>query len=453
MNDNEVVTEVNSSEVPIEEIEAAALEGTELETFEAAEVEDVEFVSEDDLASILESLLFATDRPQSIALLKHSFKGTQIKSQDIRRGLEKLAAELASQSRGVTLEEIKGGYQLRTKADNMKFLKRAVKARPFRLSGPALEVLSIIAYKENMIKSEIDEIRGVESGHLLRGLMDKNLVAFAGKSELPGKPMLYSTTKRFLEVFGLRNLRELPTLSEIDELIPEGIGEEQEEERLHDITEGLSRDAGTTYSEGEEELTKISDELSQITTTSDFFDKEKKRQKEKREFDKAQDIRERQVMEEEVTERELKWLARYEEAQQAAQEPVAETTEAAGEETDVVVAIDGAIAEDFVEKETLQAEESESIAADAPASQDNIIEIESSMKESTAVEAAAKAAASIFESTEMDSPMEAEVGVMEEFSVTSIEAKGEDIELIDDQVKRVTDEFVLKDQILEGDDD
>src|SRR5204863_3661148 len=100
-----------------------------------------------------------------------------------------------------------------------------VKGRSFRLSGPALEVLSIVAYKQPVIKSEIDQIRGVESGHLVRALMEKNIVRFAGKSELPGKPMLYATTKEFLELFGLRNIRELPTLSEIDELIPEGIGE------------------------------------------------------------------------------------------------------------------------------------------------------------------------------------------------------------------------------------
>jgi len=112
-----------------------------------------------------------------------------------------MAADLAAgERRGVTLEEVGTGFQLRTKVDHLQFIRQSVKARPFKLSGPALEVLSIVAYKQPVTKAQIDEIRGVESGHLLRALMEKNLVLFGEKSELPGKPMFYETSRKFLEV-------------------------------------------------------------------------------------------------------------------------------------------------------------------------------------------------------------------------------------------------------------
>ena len=295
-----------------------AVEGTELSDFESAEIEELEFIEEEQAISIVESLLFSTDRPLSLAAFKNVFKGTTIKLPQIRKTLEALQIEYASGRRGVTLEEINGGYQLRTKLDNMEYMKRQVKARPFRLSGPALEVLAIVAYQQPCPKAAVDDVRGVESGHLLRALMEKNLVHFEGRSDLPGKPMLYSTTRRFLEIFGLRNLRELPSLSEIDDLMPEGIGEEQEKPKLSDMTESLSQSVDSTYSQGEEELLKISSELEQIATTSDFFEQEKERQRRARDEAKAQDIRERQMVGEVVESRELKWLERYEAAQAVA---------------------------------------------------------------------------------------------------------------------------------------
>lgn len=295
-----------------------SVEGTELDGFESAEIEEVEFIEESTLDSIVESILFASDRPVSLNSIKLVFKGTNIKTDKIKRALDRLAVELASANRGVTLEEVPGGFQLRTKIDNMQFLTRTLKARPFKLSGPALEVLAIAAYKQPLIKSEIDEIRGVESGHLLRALMEKGLIGFEGKSELPGKPMLYGTTKKFLEIFGLRNLKELPTLSQIDELLPEGMTEEEAEKpTLSQLTDGLSQTVGMSYSEGEEELNKITDQLSDIDTSSEFFEQEKLLQKQKRDTEKAQDIRDALAMGEAVSNRDKNWLAKYDEALQS----------------------------------------------------------------------------------------------------------------------------------------
>lgn len=292
-------------------------EGTELDSFESADIEELEFVEEERLESIIESVLFASDRPVSLASLKMLFTGTNIRTDKIRRALEQLAVEYAGGRRGVTLEEVPGGYQLRTKIDNLQFLKRTLKARQFKLSGPALEVLSIVAYKQPIVKNEVDEIRGVESGHLLRALMEKNLVAFEGKSDLPGRPMQYGTTRKFLEIFGLRNLKELPTLSQIDELLPEGIDEQQAEEKptLASITDSLSENTSSvSYSSGEDELLKIQSQLEEISTSSTFFDEEKRRQAEKRDQERAQNIREALAMGEPVSTRDSNWLQKFDEA-------------------------------------------------------------------------------------------------------------------------------------------
>ena len=298
-----------------ETADAADIEGSELDAFEAADIEELEFVEDEQIHSIVESILFASDRPVSFASIQQVFKGTNVKKDKIRKVLESLAVGYAGGDRGIVLEEITGGYQLRTKVDNMNFLKRTIKTRAFKLSGPALETLSIVAYKQPVVKMEVDQIRGVESGHLLRALMEKGLVSFESKAEhLPGKPMQYGTTRRFLEIFGLRNLKELPTLSQIDELLPEGIGDETEEvQTLSMVTESLAENSTSmSYSEGEEELGQIENQLTAISTSSEFFEQEKVRQKRKRDEEKAQDIRDAATMGEVVSKRDLNWLAKFE---------------------------------------------------------------------------------------------------------------------------------------------
>lgn len=309
------------------------LQDSELANYETAEIEDLEFVEDERVESVVESVLFATDKPVTLNALRQIFKGTQVKTDKIKKAVEKLSVFYAGGNRGIYIEEVQGGYQLRTKLDNMDFLRRTLKTKPFRLSGPALEVLAIVAYKQPLIKHEIDEIRGVESGHLLRALMEKSIVAFAGKSDLPGKPMQYVTTKKFLEIFGLRNLKELPTLSQIDELLPEGINEDDEvkNSKLSSITDSLSQQIALGgYSEGEEELFKITEQLGEITTSSDFFEQEKQRQKEKKDFEKAQDIRDALEVKEAVSTRDLNWLRKYDEALASGKKSIDEKTEVVG---------------------------------------------------------------------------------------------------------------------------
>lgn len=325
--------EADSSE-SIDE-EAVEFEGTELDAFDSAEIEDVQDVDDEKVLSIVESVLFSTDRPVGLGLIKQAFRGTNVNTQKIKQALKDLAEEYAGDRRGFTLEEVSGGWQLRTKAANMDYLRRSVKAKAFKLSGPALEVMSIVAYKQPITKAQVDEIRGVESGHLMRALMEKNLVTFGERSELPGKPMFYETTRKFLEIFGLRNIQELPSLEEIDQLIPDGMGDDDvEKETLSDITATMSEETGTSYSQGEDELLKISSELDEISTSSEFFEKEKQRMKDQQNLERAQNIREAITVGETVEPKELRWLERYEaemKEREAAANEVAFVTAAAEE--------------------------------------------------------------------------------------------------------------------------
>ncbi|WP_413613481.1 SMC-Scp complex subunit ScpB [Bdellovibrio sp. HCB-110] len=353
-------SEEEAEEMEMSSDDDVSVEGTELDNFDSAEIEEIEFVEEERLESIVESVLFASDRPVSLASLKLLFKGTNIKGDKIRRALDQLAVEYAGGRRGVTLEEVPGGYQLRTKIDNMDFLKRTLKTRQFKLSGPALEVLSIVAYKQPTVKAEVDEIRGVESGHLLRALMEKNLVSFEGKSELPGRPMQYGTTKKFLEIFGLRTLKELPTLSQIDELLPEGIDEQQAEEKptLATITDSMSETFVGSYSQGEEELMKIQEQLEDIATTTNFFEEEKRRQAEKRDQERAQTIRDALAFGEPVSTRDANWLKKYDEALAAGTTLVAIAAEKKASFMKKPAATDGSAEEMEMTEESMEAMES-----------------------------------------------------------------------------------------------
>jgi segregation and condensation protein B len=132
--------------------------------------------------------------------------------------------------------------------------------------------------------------------------------------------MFYGTTKKFLEIFGLRNLKELPTLSQIDELLPEGMNEEEAEKiQLSNITESMSQQVlQSSYSDGEEELVKIQEQLAEIDTTSEFFEKEKQRQKQERDRERAQSIREAlalaEITKEVVADKDIRWLQKYDES-------------------------------------------------------------------------------------------------------------------------------------------
>ncbi len=171
-----------------------------------------------DLVPLVEALIFAADgplKPERIA------EALEIDQAAIIAAIDNLQLDYAEQPRGFFLQEVAGGYQLRTRPEYADYLRRLGRSRPFRFSRPALETLSIIAYRQPVTRSEVEYLRGVDSGSVLKTLLEKHLVRILGKKDVPGKPMIYGTTREFLELFGLSDLAALPTLREFSELAPE----------------------------------------------------------------------------------------------------------------------------------------------------------------------------------------------------------------------------------------
>ena len=141
---------------------------------------------------------------------------------DVKR-LEQALTELAAdyEHRGLILHQVSGGYQFRTRPQYSVWVQQLIAGRPVRLSRAQLETLAIVAYRQPITRPEVDEIRGVDSSATLRLLMDRSLIRILGKKEEVGRPILYGTTKEFLDFFSLGDLRELPTLREYSELTAE----------------------------------------------------------------------------------------------------------------------------------------------------------------------------------------------------------------------------------------
>jgi segregation and condensation protein B len=172
-----------------------------------------------ELKSLVEALLFGADGPLRVDRLAEVL---EVERAVVLQVLEELAAEYTTVSRGFFLQEVAGGYQLRTRPEFSDYLRRLGRARPFKFSRPALETLAIIAYRQPVTRTEIEYLRGVDSGSVLKTLLDKHLVRILGKKDVPGKPAIYGTTREFLELFGLSDLAALPTLKEFSELVAEG---------------------------------------------------------------------------------------------------------------------------------------------------------------------------------------------------------------------------------------
>jgi segregation and condensation protein B len=163
--------------------------------------------------SMIEAMLFVSGEPITLA----SIKGVlDIPEDDIKKAIDELMADYRERDRGLLILEIAQGYQMVTNPLYAKLLRKFTSAATSnKLSMPALETLAIVAYKQPLIKAEIEQIRGVNSDGVIKSLLDKRLIKIVGQKEAPGKPMLYGTTKDFLQYFGLKDLTELPTLKEL----------------------------------------------------------------------------------------------------------------------------------------------------------------------------------------------------------------------------------------------
>ena len=185
-------------------------------------------MDEFDIRPILESLLFVSDTPVRIETLIEMLP--EFGQEAILKGIEQIQTDYREVSRGLELVEVAGGYQYRTKPQWAEWVNRLKKVKAVKLSQSALETLAIIAYRQPVIRPEIEQIRGVDSGWVVRTLMEKGLVKMMGRKDLPGRPMIYGTTKAFLELFGLNGLSDLPNLREVAPPAAEGEPDEAKEE-------------------------------------------------------------------------------------------------------------------------------------------------------------------------------------------------------------------------------
>ena len=204
-------------------------------------------MSTDDLKNVIEAILFATERPLTIDDLKEGFE-EKLTNEEISEILDQLKLDYENQNRGFRLTEMAGGYQLVTDSRLAPYLKRFYQEREKKkLSQASLETLSVVAYRQPVTRADIEGIRGVNVDGAIRTLLEKGLVKIVGRKEVPGRPMLYGTTKVFLDHFGLKSVKDLPALNEytLKDIEPNLLPPE-----LKTVENQASDDRGQTINEG-----------------------------------------------------------------------------------------------------------------------------------------------------------------------------------------------------------
>lgn len=189
----------------------------------------------ENIKAVIEALIFASDTP--LTLEKICIILSNVEKTEIKEAFEKLVLEYNERQGGIYLQEVAGGFQFRTRSEFSQWVKKLKSTKPHSLSPAAMETLAIVAYKQPIVKSEIESIRGVDVGAPLKGLLDKKLIRIVGRKDVPGKPIIYGTTRKFLEVFNLKDLMDLPNLRELKELNQQQELVEQEtveEEKIED---------------------------------------------------------------------------------------------------------------------------------------------------------------------------------------------------------------------------
>jgi segregation and condensation protein B len=174
---------------------------------------DAEAVEAAALGAVIESMLLASGAPVPLARLVDALDGPD--RREVAAALRALAASYEREGRGLCLVYVAGGYQLRSAPEHARWVRRLLGGRPPRLSRPLLETLAIVAYRQPCTRPEIEAIRGVDADAVLASLVERRLVRILGRKDAPGRPILYGTTKEFLEVFDLPDLQALPPLGEM----------------------------------------------------------------------------------------------------------------------------------------------------------------------------------------------------------------------------------------------
>jgi len=178
----------------------------------------VEDIAEDaQLKAILEGLIFVSESPLTLDRMKEVLG---VPKKDLQRLLSEMIEDCRRADRGFLLTEVAEGFQFRTRPEHSAWIKKLKKVKTTALSQPALETLAIVAYRQPVVRMDIEKVRGVDSGGVLHTLLGKKLIKIIGKKDIPGKPLVYGTSRKFLEVFGLKDLSELPTLKDLEGLGP-----------------------------------------------------------------------------------------------------------------------------------------------------------------------------------------------------------------------------------------
>jgi segregation and condensation protein B len=171
--------------------------------------------SPDEIKRIVEALLFAVQEPISVRKISEIIEGTEAK--EIREVIQQLREEYDTHDRVFQIEEIANGFQLLSRPEYHEWISKIrKKSGESKLSQQALETLSIIAYKQPIIRADIEAIRGVQSGQMIRTLVEKSLVKITGRDEVLGRPLLYGTTTKFLDHFGLKSIKDLPKVEDLE---------------------------------------------------------------------------------------------------------------------------------------------------------------------------------------------------------------------------------------------
>ena len=177
---------------------------------------------QDERSGVVEALIFASNGPVTAAALRRAV--SNLGAGELAEIVKQVNEELAKQGRPYAISEVAGGYQFRTRPEYADEIRAMQPERKLRLSRPALETLAVIAYKQPITRAEIEDLRCVDCGAVLKSLLDRSLVRIVGRRDAPGRPVLWGTSATFLETFGLKSLRDLPDLRQIDALDEEEEG-------------------------------------------------------------------------------------------------------------------------------------------------------------------------------------------------------------------------------------
>ena len=208
----EMTSAENNNQLENNTVDETEKQKQEQETIvEASDDNDQDF--EPTIESVIEAILFASDEPITPVRL---VKITEISIKELKKYVKNLNSKYKANQNSFRIEQIAGGLQMMTLPPYSHWLRKLIRVRgDSKLSPAALETLAIVAYKQPIIRADVETVRGVEAGEMIRSLMFKGLVKIAGRAEILGRPMLYGTTKKFLEIFGLNSLKDLPEIEEL----------------------------------------------------------------------------------------------------------------------------------------------------------------------------------------------------------------------------------------------